>query len=52
LRVFVTEIDINFGRLDHPSGDQHAFEKAVRVGFEEMSVFKGAGFALVGIDRN
>ena len=38
-------------RLDHPGGDQHAFEKPVRVGFEEIAVLEGAGLAFVAVDR-
>ena len=50
LRVFVAQVDVNLGRLDHPGGDQHAFEHAVRVGFEKVTVLEGAGLALVGVD--
>ena len=31
-------------------GHQHAFEHAMRVGFQEVPVLEGAGLALVGID--
>ncbi len=51
LRVFVAQINVDVGGLDHPGGDQHAFEKAVRVGFEKIAVLEGAGLALVAIDR-
>ena len=51
LRVFVAQVDIDVGGLDHPGGDQHPFEKAMRVGFEKMAVLEGAGLALVAVDR-
>ena len=51
LRVFVAQIDVDLGGLDRPGGDQHPFEKAVRVGFEEIAVLEGAGLALVAVDR-
>src|SRR5438105_11235458 len=52
LRVFVAEVDVNLGRLDDPRRDQHAFDHAVRVGFEKVTVLEGAGLALVGVDRH
>ena len=52
LRVLVAQVDVDLGRLDHPGGDQHAFEEAVRVGFEKIAVLEGAGLALVGVDRH
>src|SRR6516162_10812674 len=52
LRVFVAQINVGLGGLDYPGGDQHAFEKAVRVGFEKIAVLKGARLTLVGIDRH
>src|SRR5262249_35198457 len=52
LGVLVAQIDIDLGRLDNPGGGQHAFQKAMRVGFEEIPVLKGAGLTLVGIDRD
>ncbi len=51
LRVFVAQVDVDLRRLDHPGRDQHPFEKAVRVGLEEIAVLEGAGLALVGVDR-
>ncbi len=51
LRVFVAQIDVDVGGLDHPGGDQHPFEKPVRVGFEKIAVLEGAGLALVAVDR-
>ena len=51
LRVFVAQVDVDLGRLDHPGRDQHALDHAVRVGFEKIAVLEGAGLALVGIDR-
>ena len=37
--------------LDHPGGDQHAFDEAVRIALEIVAVLEGAGLALVGVDR-
>ncbi len=51
LRVFVAQISVDIGGLDHPGGDQHPFQKPVRVGFEKIAVLEGAGLALVAIDR-
>ncbi len=51
LRVFVAQIDVDVGSLDHPGGDQHPFQKTMRVGFEKIAVLEGAGLALVTIDR-
>ena len=33
-RIFVAEVDVDVGRLDHIGADQHALEKAVRIGFQ------------------
>ena len=52
LRVLVAEVDVNLCGLDHPGGDQHAFEETVRVGFEKIAVLEGAGLAFVAIDRH
>ena len=49
--VLIAQIDIDFGGLDHPGGDQHAFDHAMRIGFEKIAVLEGPGLALVGIDR-
>ena len=38
-------------RLDHPGGDQHALDEAVRIALEIVAVLEGAGLALVGVDR-
>ncbi len=51
LGIFVTNVDVGVVRLDHPGGDQHAFEEAVRIAFEVIAVLEGAGLAFVGIDR-
>ncbi len=51
LRVFVAQINVDVGGLDRPGGDQHPFQKSMRIGFEEIAVLEGAGLALVAIDR-
>src|SRR5262249_27617765 len=50
LRVFVTQIDVNVSRLDHPSRDQHPFEKPMRIGLEKIAVLESARLAFVAID--
>ena len=52
LRVFVAQINVDVRGLDHPGGDQHPFQKSMRIGFEEIAVLEGAGLALVAIDRH
>ena len=51
-RVFVAQVDVNFGRVDNPRGDQHAFEKAVRSRLQDPAVFECAGLALVRVHRH
>ena len=50
--ILVADIDVDVRRLDHPGGDQHAFDEAVGIAFEIMAVLEGAGLALVGVDRH
>ena len=50
--IFVADVDVDVGRLDHPGGDQHAFDEAVRIALEIVAVLEGAGLALVGVDRH
>ena len=52
LRVFVAQVDVDVGRVHRPGADQHAFEHAVRIGFEIDAILEGAGLALVGVDRH
>ncbi len=49
-RILVAQVKISIGRLDHPGGDQHAFDEAVRIALEVVAVLEGAGLALVAID--
>src|SRR5882724_1738983 len=51
-RIFVAQIDVDVGRLHHPGRDQHALEKAMRIGLEIDAVLDRPGLALVGIDRH
>src|SRR4029079_3237483 len=37
-------------RFDHPSADQHAFEKTVRIALEIVSVFERARLSLVAVN--
>ena len=39
-------------RLDHPGGDQHAFDEAMRIELEIVAVLERAGLALVAVDRH
>ena len=52
LGIFVADVDVDLGRLDHPGGDQHAFEEAVRIEAEIVAVLERAGLALVGVHRH
>ena len=52
LGIFVADVDVDLGRFDHPGGDQHAFEEAVRIEAEIVAVLERAGLALVGVDRH
>jgi len=49
-RVFVPQIDVSLGGLDHPRSDQHALDETVGIALEIIAVFEGAGLTLVGID--
>ena len=49
--IFVADIEIGVGGLDDPGGDQHAFDKAVRIAFEIIAILERARLALVAIDR-
>ncbi len=37
--------------VDHPGGDQHAFDEAVRIQLQIIAILESAGLTLVGIDR-
>jgi nitroreductase len=50
--VFVAQVDHDARRTHYPGGQQHAFEEAVRVGFEQPAVLEGAGFAFIDVDRH
>src|ERR1700730_17143490 len=50
--IFVAHVEIDVARLDHPGGDQHAFDEAVGIALEVMAVLECAGLAFVGIDRH
>ena len=52
LGIFVADVDVDLGRLDHPGGDQHAFDEAVRIALEIVAILERAGLALVGVDRH
>ena len=51
LGIFVAHIDVGVGRFDHPGGDQHAFDEAMRVLLEVVPVLERAGLAFVAVDR-
>jgi hypothetical protein len=52
LGIFVADVDVDVGRLDHPGGDQHAFDEAVRIEPEIIAVLERAGLALVAVHRH
>ena len=47
--VFVAQVEVAAVHADHLGGNQHPFEKAVRVALQVMPVLEGAGFALVDV---
>ena len=49
--ILVPNIDVGVAGVDHPGGDQHAFDEAVRIAFEIIAILERAGLTLVGIDR-
>ncbi len=50
--VLVAQINIDFGNLHRPRGNDHAFEKTVRVAFEVVAILERARLAFVNIDRH
>src|ERR1700751_1438403 len=48
--IFITDVDISVGGLDHPSSDQHALDEPMRIAFEIKSILERAGLAFVGVD--
>ena len=51
-RIFVAQVDVAFGGLDGPAGDQRAFEEAMRVLLHIDPVLDRAGLALVRVHRH
>src|SRR5690606_37354115 len=47
--VFAAEIYIACGRAERVRGDQHSFDKRVRVAFEQIAVLERARFGFVGV---
>src|SRR5581483_3867173 len=52
LGIFVAQVEVDRLGLDRPGGDQHPFEKAVRILLKVVAVLEGAGLALVAVDRH
>lgn len=50
--VFIAYVDVAPSRCNRPRSDQHAFDKSMWILFEINPVFKGAGFALININRD
>src|ERR1700758_3123426 len=48
--IFITDVNISVGSLDHPSRDQHALDEPMRIAFEIKSILERAGLAFVGVD--
>ena len=51
LWILIAEIEITILGLHDPGGDQHAFQRAMRIAFEIVPVLESSGLALVGVDR-
>jgi hypothetical protein len=51
-RIFVADVDVDLGRFDNLRADQHALDKAVRIGLEIIAILERAGLALVAVDRH
>jgi hypothetical protein len=47
--VFVAQVDVDAADAHRPGGNQHAFQKTVRVAFQQHTVLEGAGFAFVDV---
>ncbi len=52
LGIFVAQVEVDRLGLDRPGGDQHPFEKAVRILLKVVAVLESAGLALVAVDRH
>ncbi len=48
--ILISHVEEDFSGLDRPGGDQHAFEKPVRLAFEIVAILEGAGLTLITID--
>ena len=48
--VFVAQINVASVYADHLRGDQHAFQKAVRVSLQIRAVFERSGLAFINVD--
>ena len=51
-RILVAQVDVTLGGFDGPTGDQRAFEEAMRVLLHVDPVLDRAGFALVRVYRH
>src|SRR5262249_3961974 len=49
-RIFVAQVDVSLGGLDHPGSNQHALDETVRIALQIVAILEGAGLTLVGID--
>ena len=50
--IFVAQIEEDFLRLDHPGGEQHAFDETMRIEAEIVAILERAGLALVAVHRH
>ena len=48
-RILVAHVDDAFGRARGVGADQHAFDDAVRIAFQDAAVHVGARIAFVGV---
>ena len=50
--ILVAQVDVDGFATDHVRGDQHTFQKAVRVALQIEAVLEGARLAFVNVDRH
>src|SRR6266550_2991930 len=52
LGIFIADVDVDVGCLDHPRSEQRAFDETVRIQAEIMAILERAGLALVALHRH
>ncbi len=51
-RIFIAKVDVNCLRLDRPRPDQHAFEDAVRIGFDMIAILESPRLSFICVHRH